>query len=175
MKIFKNKGIIQIIKFGLVGVINTCVSQFVYMISVFTMYNAFHMSETDQKVYFISNIIAFVISVFTAFLISNKFVFVEDKDAQKRVWWKTLIKTYMAYAFTGLILSNLLSTFWMDVVHIYRYLGWLNDVFAWIGIEMSQRRMTTYIAPLFNMVISIPINFIMNKYWAYRQKGKKKV
>jgi putative flippase GtrA len=27
-----------------------------------------------------------------------------------------------------------------------------------------------YIAPIINLVIAVPINFVMNKFWAYKQK-----
>ena len=31
-------------------------------------------------------------------MLQNMFVFKEDKNAEHRVWWKTLLKTYTAYA-----------------------------------------------------------------------------
>ncbi|MDY4170537.1 MAG: GtrA family protein [[Ruminococcus] gnavus] len=44
-----------------------------------------------------------------------------------------------------MLLNNVLSTFW-----IYT-LG-----------------MSKYLAPLINLVISVPINFLLNKFWAYK-------
>ena len=33
--------------------------------------------------------------------------------------------------------------------------------------------MAEYVAPLIVMVINLPINFLLNKFWAYREKGSK--
>ena len=83
-------------------------------------------------------------------MLSNKFVFKEDESKEKRVWWKTLIKTYLAYAFTGLGLSNLISHVGVNVFHLSKY-----------------------IPPLINLVVAVPINFVLNKFWAYGQKKGK--
>ena len=58
-----------------------------------------------------------------------------------------LFKTYVSYGFTGLILNNILSVLWVSVLHISKML-----------------------APIINLVISIPINFFMNKLWAFGKK-----
>ena len=61
---------------------------------------------------------------------------------------------------------------WNDVIHIGRYLGWLADICGSLGIAITGDRLVSYIAQFLNMAITIPLNFIMNKFWAY--KGKKK-
>ena len=30
--------------------------------------------------------------------------------------------------------------------------------------------LTGYLGPVLNMFVTIPVNFVMNKFWAYRQK-----
>ena len=72
------------------------------------------------------------------------------KDGQKRNWFNALIKTYISYAFTGIILAAVLSWLWVDVLGINKF-----------------------IAPLLNLVISVPVNFVLNKLWAFRSKGEK--
>ena len=37
----------------------------------------------------------------------------------------------------------------------------------------SPREMAEYLAPLAVMVVNLPINFLLNKFWAYREKGSK--
>lgn len=153
------RSLIQFIKFGLVGVSNTVVSYVIYAL-VYT--------PTDNYVF--ANIMGFIISVLNAYLWQNIFVFKEEEGKEKRVWWKVLIKTYMAYGFTGLILSNVLLWLWLDVIGIGAY---LSGVVLWLegfGISLTAEKFAGYIAPFLNMAFTIPINFLVNKFWAYRQK-----
>ncbi|MBQ4283434.1 MAG: GtrA family protein [Lachnospira sp.] len=153
------KSLIQFIKFGLVGVSNTIVSYVIYAL-VYT--------PTDN--YVLANIVGWAISVLNAYVWQNLFVFKEEEGKEKRVWWKVLLKTYMAYAFTGLILSNVLLWLWLDVIGIGAY---LNGVVTWLGefgIEVTAEKFAGYIAPFLNMAVTIPTNFLVNKFWAYRQK-----
>lgn len=172
-KVKKKKSFIQFIKFCMVGVCNTVVSYTIYAITVFVMSHVTNMKENDLPVYLTANVLSFLVSVFTAFLLSNKFVFKEEENAEKRVWWKTLLKTYMSYALTGLIINPLLLIVWLEVVKIDRFMVPFVDILAPMGIEMTTSALASYIGPLCNMLVTIPINFIMNKYWAYRQKKPK--
>jgi len=138
---------VQFVKFALVGCSNTVISYLLNAATLFILDKNNLFPNTDI---YIGNTVAFVLSVLWAFMLSNKFVFKEDESKEKRVWWKTLIKTYLAYAFTGLGLSNLISKVGVEVFHLSKY-----------------------IPPLINLVVSVPINFVLNKFWAYRQqKGK---
>lgn len=150
--------LVQFIKFGLVGVSNTVVYYLVYAL-VYTF--------SDN--YILSNVIGWAISVINAYIWQNMFVFREQEDKAKRVWWRVLIKTYMAYAFTGLIVNNVLLWLWMDVIGIDNY---CNGVILWlesVGVMMTAERFAGYIAPLLNAAVTIPTNFVINKFWAYRQ------
>ena len=62
---------------------------------------------------------------------------------------KALLKTYMAYGFTGIILNNILSFIWIDKVGISKF-----------------------IAPLINLIVSVPLNFIINKLWAFKSEDE---
>lgn len=123
--------LIQFIKFGLVGVLNNLICYVIYIVLI-----------TLGMHYTPANIIGFSVSVFNSYYWNNKYVFVTDK---KRVWWITFIKTYISYAGTGIILSNILLYIWIDMLNI-----------------------SAIIAPIINLVVTIPINFIVNKFWAYR-------
>ena len=138
------EGFLQFVKFALVGVTNTVIS---YLINAATLFILDKFNLFPNTDIYIGNIVAFILSVLWAFMLSNKFVFKEDESKEKRVWWKTLIKTYLAYAFTGLGLSNLISHVGVNVFHLSKY-----------------------IPPLINLVVAVPINFVLNKFWAYGQK-----
>lgn len=154
-----NAAMIQFVKFGLVGVSNTLVSYIIYAV-------VFSMSAN----YFFSNIIAWLLSVLHAYFWQNIFVFRQDINAKKRTWWHVLLKTYTAYAFTGLFLNNVLSWLWISVIDISQYCEPIIEFLAARGLELTDYQFAGYAGPILNMVVAIPINFFMNKCWAYKQK-----
>lgn len=129
----------QFVKFGIVGVSNTFIS-YVINVIVLVILNPFSISWD----YFAGNIIAFILSVLWSFYWNNKYVFVEE-EGKKRCIWKALFKTYVSYAVSGIVLANLLSWIWVSVLGISKF-----------------------IAPMINLIISVPLNFILNKLWAFK-------
>lgn len=95
--------------------------------------------------YLVGSIVGFVISVLNSFFWNNRFVFKQEDN--NRTWWKVLIKTFVSYGFTGFIVSNLLLIMWIEVFNI-----------------------SEFIAPIINLCVTMPLNFIMNKFWAYRKE-----
>lgn len=150
----------QFIKFGMVGVMNTVVSYAVYSIC----YYAFHTNVH------VANITGFIISVLNAYIWQSRFVFKESENAAPRVWWKVLIKTYISYSFSGLFLTEILLLFWLNIINLGQYLGGMAAWLGSFGMQMSGYDLAVSIAPFLNMVITVPINFLVNKFWAYRQK-----
>lgn len=158
---------IQFIKFGLVGVSNTIVSGVIYFLL---------NTVILPGVWIVASVVSWVISVLWAYFMQNIFVFKEDKNKEHRVWWQTLIKTYMTYAFTGLILNNILLFLWVNVIDIAQYSGAIISFFAriHIGFLGDAATFSSNMGWFINMIISIPLNFLINKFWAYRQKGGNK-
>ncbi len=134
---------LQFIKFGLVGVSNTLVS---YLINVFVLIILHKLGIFPRTDYFIANIVAFILSVLWSFYWNNKYVFKQGKKESRNLW-RALFKTYLSYIFTGVILSNVLSYVWIEMFDISKY-----------------------IAPLINSIIGVPINFVLNKFWAFKSK-----
>ena len=133
----------QFIKFGLIGVTNTLLSYGIYMfvIWILTPYNIAYD-------YLIGSVLGFIISVLWSFFWNNKLVF--NKDAGKRSIWKSLLKTYLSYAATGIVLANVLLYIFVDLM----------------GISKA-------IAPFIGLLITVPLNFVLNKYWAFRKEKKR--
>ena len=120
---------------------NTIISYLLYVVTLLLV------SKSGVKFdYIIANIVSWLLSVLWSFYWNNKFVF-KKEECEKRNIWAALFKTYVSYGFTGLILNNILSVLWVSVLHISKML-----------------------APIINLVISIPINFFMNKLWAFGKK-----
>ncbi len=153
----------QFVKFGLVGAFNTVFNYVIYTFCYYVLHTGVH----------IANIAGFVITVFSAFLLQSKFVFRQDENGEKRVWWKVLIKTYISYSFTGLFLTELLLMLWINVIDLGQYLGGVCEWLAGFGVNFEPHDLAASLAPILNMVITIPVNFIINKFWAYRQKKPK--
>lgn len=89
--------------------------------------------------YLIANTISWLISVFNAFFWNNRYVFKTEIH-----WFKSLIKTYIAYLIS-LILGLVVMFMLVDILLISKF-----------------------IAPLFTLCITTPINFLLNKFWTYR-------
>ena len=96
--------------------------------------------------YLAASLLGFLISVINAFYWNNKYVFKVD-GTEKRIWWSSFIKTFISYAGTGLILNNILLVIWIDIFQMNEMLG-----------------------PIVNLFITIPLNFLLNKFWAFKEK-----
>ncbi len=157
----KKESLWQFIKFGLVGVSNTLISEGVYFIVVFLGGH-----------YLPASFLGFVLSVLNAYYWSNKYVFKESEEGEKRVWWKVLGKTYIAYLW-GYIVHALLLIFWVDILRISRFMGPLETFLSNMGLTVFDAEMLgELIAAVLNLIVTVPMNYVVNKYWAYRQKRK---
>lgn len=131
--------IIQFLKFGMVGALNTILS---YLITNMCYY-LFHMHEQ------ISNLISFLITVFVSYLLNSRFVF-RQEDSGQQPWYKVLARVYASYALTELVLMGLL-------LYVQERL---------LGIPH-------FIATFLNLCVTVPLNFLLNKFWAYRKQHNK--
>ncbi len=163
----KKANLIQFIKFGLVGVLNTLVNYVVYLIFISLGFNIV-----------VANTFGFIISVLNAYFWGSRFVFKEDETKEKRIWWQVLLKTYASYAL-GFVINTVLLIIWVEVLNIGQYFGFVGDIIGWAaGIlkflpsEMTSEEISEVIAPIINIFVTVPINFVINKFWAYRQKNK---
>ena len=89
--------------------------------------------------YLICNAVSWVISVFNAFYWNNKYVFKTGNT-----WLTALLRTYLSYGLSFLIGTGLLYVF-----------------VEWCGISQI-------IAPVLTLIVTIPLNFVLNKFWTFR-------
>lgn len=147
----------QFIKFSLVGVSNTLISEGLYVLIVFLGGH-----------YIIASLIGFILSVLNAYYWNNRFVFKENESEEKRVWWKALLKTYAAYA-GGYIMNVLLLILWIDILKIGGLFGGLAEFCFSLGIEqLDAQTLGEIVAAGINLIVTIPLNFVLNKYWAFK-------
>lgn len=102
------------------------------------VYYLFIWINTD--LYFAGNVVGWIVSVFNSFYWNNRFVFKNSEYS----WWKKLFRTYLAYG-GSFVVGSLLLVLQVRVLCISEWL-----------------------APWINMVITIPLNFLLNKFWAFK-------
>lgn len=135
----------QFVKFGIVGAMNTCVDYFVYLITLklFTLLGIF-----GDKAYLVSTVLGFIVSFFNMFYWNNKYVF-KKKEGETRSALLSFIKLFLTYSITGIAIRPVCMYLLVDIAGFSKAL-----------------------APIPIMLITIPLNFILSKLWAF--KGKKK-
>lgn len=101
----------------------------------------------DPELYMVGSVIGTILSIANAFIWNDLFVFTENSRDFKSVM-KRLGKTYVSYGGTS-ILSNVLL--------------WLEVTFLHVSKE---------IAPVVNLLITIPLNFVINKLWTFHKEKK---
>ncbi|MEL7622568.1 MAG: GtrA family protein [Clostridiales bacterium] len=128
----KEEGLIQFIKFGLVGVCNTATSLLIY----------YFITWWNSSLYFLGNALGWVVSVAVSYILNRFFVFKNSN----LLFWQSFLKSYISYAST-FFLSSLLLLFFVEL----------------IGISKGK-------APILALAITVPINYILAKYWTFRSE-----
>ena len=96
----------------------------------------------NDDFYMVGGVVGAIVSIANAFFWNDRFVFKSDNNEwQSKL--KRLGKTYVSYGATSLLGLILL---WAEV----RFLG-----------------ISKAVAPPVNLLITIPLNFLMNKYWTF--------
>ncbi len=159
------KSLVQFMKFCIVGLSNTIICEGIYIVLLFFGVH-----------YLAANIIGNLISILNAYYWSNKYVF-KAEAGENRVWWKVLLKTYATYGFS-MVLSAGLLVFWLEIVKLELYMGPLLSCLAHMGIldllykagiVIETKILSEILAAAINLIITIPLNYVINKYWAYRK------
>ena len=96
----------------------------------------------DEDLYMIGSVVGTVVSIANAFFWNDKYVFKSDNN-DWRSKLKRLGKTYVSYGGTSLLGILVL---WIEV--------------RFWGISKA-------IAPPLNLIITIPLNFLLNKFWTF--------
>lgn len=137
----KWNGFLQFVKFGIVGLSNTVISYVVYLVTLLLLQKNNLLPTTD---FLVAQVVGFLLSVLWSFYWNRKYVF--EAHTKEISWIWALLKTYISYAFTGLFLNTVLSILWVQMLGISKLM-----------------------APIINLLISVPLNFILNKFWAFKK------
>ena len=99
----------------------------------------------SPDLYMVGSVLGTILSIANAFFWNDKFVFTGNaNDWCSKL--KRLGKTYVSYGGTS-ILSNVL-----------------------LWIEVTFFSVSKTIAPIVNLLVTIPLNFIINKLWTFKER-----
>ncbi|MEG1774894.1 MAG: GtrA family protein, partial [Clostridia bacterium] len=98
----------------------------------------------SPSLYMWGNVLGWVLSVLNAFYWSNKVVF-QSQSNTKAELWRRLAKCYVSYG----------GTFLLSTALLYAEVQW------W-GVS-------EWLAPIVNLLLTIPLNFLINKLWTFRK------
>ncbi len=99
----------------------------------------------NPDLYMVGSILGTILSILNAFIWNDLFVFTGNPKDIKSVL-KRLVKTYISYGGTS-ILSNVL-----------------------LWVEVSLLSLSKVYAPIINLIITIPLNYLINKFWTFSKK-----
>ena len=96
--------------------------------------------------YMLSNVVGYFVGMVNSFFWNNCFVF---KSSASRNLLSAFIKMVIVYSSTGILFSNVLLFFLVDKLGLSKY-----------------------IAPIFVLLVTIPLNFFLNKFWSFKSTEK---
>ena len=103
----------------------------------------------EKSLYQLGNVIGWLVSVAWSCYWNNRFVFTQEQNNFKQML-KRLLKSYVSYG----------STFLLSVILLH--------------VEIEWWKMSEKIAPIANLLLTIPLNFILSKYWTFRKENEVK-
>ena len=117
--------------------------------------------------YIPASFIGFSISTVNAFYWNKRYVFTQG-TVQGTL--KQFGRTYLAYL-GSYLLSAFLLFFWIDLLQISNWMEWpANWCMQHDLIGFDQVFWGKAVAAFLNLLITVPLNFFVNKYWAFREK-----
>jgi putative flippase GtrA len=93
--------------------------------------------------YLLSSVISFAVSMVNAFYWNNKYVFHENKESRNAMG--SAFRMVASYVFSSLIIGNILLYTFVDIFEI-----------------------SAFIAPFFGLCVTVPLNFVLNRFWVFR-------
>ena len=132
----------QFIRFGIVGVSNTAISYGVEMLFFYVLLVNSPMAQNWKVI--VTSAAAFFISVTNSYYWNNRFVFKSGEKKDWRAHARRYVRTVLCYGVTGLFLSPAIKMF------------------------LVGREVPYYLASLASLAVTIPLNFALNKFWAFK-------
>lgn len=97
---------------------------------------------------FVGQIIGFLISSVNGFLLNKKFVFNKTNTSKKMI-----LKYYTTYI-VSFVLTMLMTYIYVDILKI-------NTTIHLFGMSIGY-------LPILTLIVTVPVNFILSRYWVYK-------
>lgn len=140
-KTSKGRVLVQFVKFGMVGISNTLISLAATYALLFVFKFCFKTDTTWSLN--VSTLFGFIVGVCNSYHWNNRYVFKNKKESNEK---KAFAKVTVCYGITYLI-SMVLMDILVEFCHI-----------------------PSLIAPIPRLIFTIPLNFILNKLWAFKDR-----
>jgi len=149
---------IQVIKYGIVGIFNTLLTAITIWIMMYPVFKAGNTENVSPVVISVSNITGFIAGLINSFFWNRKWTF-----QSKNRWGKEFLKFFTAFLvcyIPQLFLVNFLNSIITAID--YRFtLGCLT-----LNVK------TAYVCQLIGIVFYTSINFLLNKYFTFKQTNE---
>ncbi|MBQ3866090.1 MAG: GtrA family protein [Clostridia bacterium] len=141
-------GLMQFMRFAVIGVFNTAINLAFSYVTLFITDRAGWDGTIGSVGGFdrhLATLMGFLASCVNSYLFNSRYTFDAGGKKTAGEHLRAFVKVLISYSFANLLL------------------GWaLNVLWGYVG-------MNRYLGLLLNVLISIPINFVMNKFWAYKK------
>lgn len=140
---------------------------FVILLSLAINLGVLHLCNYLTINTLISKIISFIVTTLHCFAWNYFFVFEDD---MKEVWWLALIKTFVVFILTFVLLNTSLNWVWANIFHITTVeLG--GSIFITDSGETIQSGgQLVDLSPMLNLSILTIVSFIACDKWAYKAR-----
>lgn len=129
----------QFFRFGVVGFVNTCLSFVITYAFLFAFKGVNLFAGNLDVQIFLSSFVGFTLSFFSSYYWNNKLVFKKSS-----ITLASFVKSYLCYTISwavSYIMTAVLSGFF--------------------GISKM-------LVPVLSLCLTVPLNFLANKFWAFR-------
>jgi Predicted membrane protein len=151
----KNNYIIQILKYSVIGVMNTLITVLVIWIMMRFVFGIKGDTDASTIAVTISNIIGYILGLINSFLWNRSWTFKSNKSWKIDLW--RFIVAFLICFIPQLLLVNVLNTYVnMSSVHITL-------------LEDQYLVSFAYICQLIGIVFYTIMNFLLNKYFTFRK------
>lgn len=151
----RNNFVVQLLKYGVVGVMNTlltAVTIWILMHFVFGIKGDMNASTLEVSV---SNTIGYIVGVVNSFILNRTWTFKSKKNWRIDLW--KFVVVFLVCFCAQLLLVNLLNTY-IDLTSVR---------FAFFGKDFLIS--FAYICQLIGIVFYTVMNFLCNKYYTFKK------
>jgi len=146
----KNKFLLQVVKYGIIGAINTLLTAIIVWIMMYIVFRAEKGEDVSPVIITISNITGFIVGLINSFVFNRIWTFQSKND-----WKKEFVKfvgAFLVCYIPQLFLVNFLNTY-TDIMIDFKPLV--------IG--------HAYTCQLIGIVFYTTLNFLINKFFTFKQ------